>query len=169
MLRIHEEEKLAKEKAERNNDYFIGDLEKQLDRSKNKSESAIKQFDTLMIAISTAGIGFVAAYIKDLDGDLFLARMSQSFFVGCLFINLFSHIFSSWVNTKVVKYAEDDLNVARYKHFPDGIVDEDEFETHQDNRYKKKKRIDITIITLNIISMMILLVAIILFLVFVRN
>jgi hypothetical protein len=155
--------------TKRNNDFFIEDLEKHLERSKNKAESSIKQFDTLMIAISTVGIGFVTAYIKDMNHDLFLARLSQLIFVACLFLNLFSHMFSSWVNRRVEKYALEELNFAKYKCFPVGIINEVQFEEFQTKRYDNKRWLDCIIITLNMLSFISLSFAVSLFLFFARQ
>lgn len=166
MLKVHEEEKSEEEKAVKNNEHFIKDLEKCLDRSKNKRENAIKQFDTLMVAISTAGIGFVTAYIKDLEGDLLFARISQMAFVICLFINLFSHVISLLVNTKVENLAQDDLNAARYGHYPRGIKNANDFEKRQDEKYKKKTRLDYLVISLNILAFLLLAGAVVMFMLF---
>lgn len=108
-----EEDKEYKRKIE----IYISALEKHRDKSKERKEYAIKQFDTLMIALSTAGLGFVMNYIKDLKNvDLTLAVIAQILFLCCLLTNLFSHVFSMFENDYALQNADEKLDKERYDH-----------------------------------------------------
>lgn len=165
MLQIHKEEQEKKEEEAKQYEHYIKALEKYHDRSKDKKEHAIKQFDALLVGISTAGIGFVTLYIKGLQAELLFARISQLAFVFCLFTNLFSHVFSHFANKRVEEIAKDDLEAAKYGRYPKGIS-KDTFEEHQENRCRKKERFDMTVQVLNIMSFVLLLSAVVTFVIF---
>jgi len=103
------------EKAE-NWKTYLRLAEKNLDKSREKHEYAIKQFDTLMIALSTAALGFTSNYIKDelTTKDLFWARTSQILFLICLLSNLFSHLFSLWAHNVGVKRETKEFELDSY-------------------------------------------------------
>jgi hypothetical protein len=49
---------------ESNNDFYIKQLEKHLDRSKNKKDDSVKRFDVLVVSLAVLGLGFVSDYTK---------------------------------------------------------------------------------------------------------
>lgn len=154
-----EEEK----KAERA--HYLKMLEKYYDRSKDKKEHAVKQFDALVVGISTAGVGFVTLYIKDMHADLWLARISQLLFVVCLFANLASHLFSQHVNGIVEKIALIDLDAEAYGRYPEGVTEE-KFHDFQDEKCREKEKLDNLVIWFNRIALGLLVLAVIAFIIF---
>ncbi len=91
-----EDSQEVKDKKAENWKAYLRIQEKNLDKAAERRDYAIKQFDTLMIALSTAGLGFTSNYIKGQTGDTYWARVSQILFLACLVINLLSHLFSMW-------------------------------------------------------------------------
>ncbi len=104
----------VKLKKEENWKTYLRISEKNIDKALERRDYAIKQFDTLMIALSTAGLGFTSSYIKDDVGDLLLARISQLIFLGCLISTLLSHIFSMWANNIGYKSSIKEFEVDCY-------------------------------------------------------
>lgn len=156
--------KSAKKKKQEQEDY-VKSLEKHYDRSKDKKEYAMKQFDTLMVGISTAGIGFVTLYIKDMSTDLWLARIAQVTFVISLFANLASHFASMEANRRAEKIALDDLNAERYDIYPEG-TNQDTFEEYQTGKNDENKKFNKIVKTLNFLSFILLLSAVVVFMIF---
>lgn len=146
-------------------DIYLSELIKHRDKSKERKEYAIKQFDTLMIGLSTAGLGFVMNYLKNINNtDLTLALISQLLFLGCLLTNLFSHIFSMFANENALENAIKSLDKENY----DDLNEEEtiEFYLSQQIRVKKMKLYGSIVKIMNIIAFLMLLSAIILFVIF---
>lgn len=154
------EEQIKAERA-----HYLKMLEKYYDRSKDKKEHAVKQFDALVVGISTAGIGFVTLYIKDMHADLWLARISQLLFVTCLFANLASHLFSQHVNGIVEKIALIDLDAEAYGRYPEGVTEET-FHDFQDEKCREKEKFDKVVVWFNRIALGLLVTAVITFIIF---
>ena len=147
-------------------DYYLMDLEKHRDKSKEYRDYATKRFDILVITISTVGLGFVANYIKDDNlSDKTLPYLSIGLFGLCLLLNLFAQIFSRITNNLALKRAEYNLYFHRYDEYPNKLTAE-EFNQLQGSASCKINRWNLMIKTLDWISLAFLLVAIVLFLCF---
>ncbi len=147
-------------------DYYLQDLEKHRDKSKEYVEYANKRFDILVITIATVGVGFVANYIKDMTGiDKTIPYITIGLFSGCLFLNLFAQIFSKRANNLAVKKSENTLYQHRYDAFPSNLT-EQEFIRIQKNYKQKINRNNLVISIMDWISLAALIGAISVFLYF---
>ena len=148
---------------------YLKHLEKHLDKSKERYEYAVKQFDTLMIAISTAGLGFTASYIKDMNGDLTLANCAQIGFLVCFFINLLSHLASMRSNKNSELNALEEFEAESYNSFEEDETAKIKHEITQAYRNREIYVLTIIIKTLNTASFIVLVAAVICFLIFAKN
>lgn len=150
-------------------DIYIRHLEKHVDKSKERYEYAIKQFDTLMIGLSTVGIGFVANYIKELHVGLTLAYISQFGFVTCFFMNLFSHLASMKCNKSAMLNAKQEYEAEAYGTYEndnEGLV---KYEIIQELRRKEIQLFGSIVRVLNVLSFLSLVFAVVCFIVFAYN
>jgi uncharacterized membrane protein len=150
-LEVPETEEFKAQKKE-NWKTYVRISEKTMDKAIEKQEYAMKQFDTLIVALSTAGLGFVSNYIKDLKGDLFWARSSQILFVSSLLVMLIAHLVSMRANnvghkTKAKQFAVDSFGEEHISGF-----NQKEYDEFQRKGRRKIKRLNRTVITLNTIA-----------------
>lgn len=146
--------------------YYLSDLEKHRDKSKEYKEYAAKRFDVLIITISTVGIGFVSNQITDLDQDKTLPYISLGLFGACLLLNLFGQLFSKKVNSLALKRAENLLWEERHGTIPNDQSQE-EYNNEQGELNYKIKRGDLFIRLVDNTSFSFLLTGIALFLIFI--
>lgn len=125
-------DKIKAEKAE-NWKTYLRLAEKNLDKVRERHEYSVKQFDTLMIALSTAALGFTSNYIKEDTTNLFWARTSQILFLICLLSNLFSHLFSMWAHKAGLKRDSKEFQLDSYGK--DHVVDYNECEQLKWSKY----------------------------------
>lgn len=171
---------------ESNNDFYIKQLEKHLDRSKNKKDDSVKRFDVLVVSLAVLGLGFVSDYIKGIDDkESSLAHYSQILFVVGIISNLVSQIISIKSNSNAVKAATLELNFEREDQFKELELlnddlspdDKEQLKTardrtnwlHKKDMDKFDKSVQIynrTIILLNWISFICLIVGLVSFLIF---
>lgn len=156
---------MEEKEYQRKHEVYLRDLEKHVDKSKERKEYAIKQFDTLMIALSTAGLGFVSTYIKDMDTNILLARISQTAFLCCILANLFSHIASMWCNECALENAEELLRERRYNE----ITEEEDRINFQITQFQRDNRMRFygkIVKALNVFAFLCLFSAIVTFFIF---
>lgn len=153
------EQEIKKKKDENWNNY-LRIKEKNIDKALERKDYAIKQFDTLMIALSTAGLGFISNYIKDDNGDLFWARASQIIFLMCLIANLLSHIFSMWTNSIGHRNMCREFEVDCYGEDHIEGFDQRMYDIEQYVAKKRVKYLNTTIRALNVSAFLFLITAI---------
>lgn len=164
------EEDEKKELAhQRKMEIYLKHLEKHMDKSRDRYEYAVKQFDTLMIAISTAGLGFIASYIKNMAGDLTLAYCAQIGFLICFFTNLLSHLASMRCNQNALLNAKEEFEVESYDSFAEDETGRVKYELTQNLRNREIAIFKLIIKTLNVASFLFLASSVICFIVFAKN
>lgn len=158
------EQKLLREKEER--EHYIKYLDKATDDAKNRQEYAVKQFDTMMIALSTAGLGFVLNYTKDMKTDLTMARFSMFAFLSCLIINLISHLLSMRANRVSLNLIERNCYKYKYGIHMDHKMTDDQFKKYSDRKESIRKFYNRLIRASNFMAFITLLIAIASFILF---
>lgn len=163
--RINNIKTKKKENDKRMMDVYLRRLEKQFDKSKERYDYAIKQFDALMITLSTVGIGFISNYTKDMEGDLTLAYISQLIFTICFFSNLISHLASKrcYKISQIIDNAELDSEHYNIHRNQDAA---EKFKKAQDKMNAQMGLYNIVVKVLNSISFLSLSSAVICFVVF---
>lgn len=161
--------KKKEEAYKRKMEIYLRHLEKHVDKSKERYEYAVKQFDTLMITLSTVGLGFVSAYIKGMEGDLSLAYIAQIGFLACFFSNLFSHLSSMRCNKNAMMNAKEEFEAESYDSFNGDNEGKIKYEITQELRNKEIKLFGTIVRVLNILSFVFLSFAVVCFIVFAYN
>lgn len=155
-----EDSQEVKDKKAENWKAYLRIQEKNLDKAAERKDYAIKQFDTLMIALSTAGLGFTSNYIKDQTGDTYWARVSQILFLACLVTNLLSHLFSMWSHRVGCEASNKEFEVDLYGEDHTEGFNQIAHDKFQHKSKHTKSRLNHIVRACNVIAPILLLLAI---------
>lgn len=144
---------------------YIQELEAHILSCKEASDYAIKRFDNLIITLSSSGLALSLAFIKDLinsltNGSLLLFKISTISFTVSIVSNLLSQKTSFFAHNKEIKILKLLILKKQQK-----LVNSLEIKSME----KKAKRLDSITIALNYTSLISLVTAIILIMVFILN
>lgn len=149
---------------EKQNERYIQKLEAHIEKTDANLKYSIDRFDILIISISSGGLVFSMGYVKDIlskniHNDYTLLKVAWIFFGTSIIINLLSQVTSYYANKYEISISKNLIRQERDKPM-----------TGNQSEFECKKRIfDFLTNSFNLTSLLLLISAIIILIVFVYN
>ena len=143
------------------NDRYIGNLEKHIDRSQKSADYSIQRFDILIILVASGALVFSADYFNNNnilpDTDTILLRVSWISFGIAIILNLVSQLSGYYANKEEVRISRNLIRLERNKK-PKG---------NQKIMESRKRKLNFYTSLFNFSSLMLLVFGIILMMIYI--